>query len=121
MSRRLGRSATQKISRIGLVLSPQRARRGLLAWAAVAALFLAIGALASHFYSSRLPTDTRLLDAALEDNKVVQQRIEQLTMTLSVAQARGVELERQIDALNQRLRETQEELAFFRKTRDGRR
>ena len=121
MSRRPGRSATQRISRIGLVLSPQRARRGVVAWIALASLFFVAGAVGSHFYWSRMPTDTRPLDAALEENRVVQQRVEQLNMTLSVSKSRSVELERQIDALNQRLRETQEELAFFRKTRDGKR
>lgn len=121
MSRRVGRSATQKLTRIGLVLSPKRARRSVLAWFALAIIFLAVGALASHLYSSRLPTDTRHLDAAIDENRTLAQRAEQLNMTLSVAQARSVELEKQIDALNQRLRETQEELAFFRKTRDGKR
>ena len=119
MSRWLGRSATQRIARIGLVLSPQRARRSVLAWGAGAAIFLGVGAIASHPYWSQRPVDTQHLDAALEENKALQQRLEQITMTSSVAQARSVELERQIDALNQRLRETQEELAFFRKTRDG--
>ena len=42
-------------------------------------------------------------------------------MALAMAQARGLELERQVDTLNQRLRETQEALAFFRKTRDAKR
>lgn len=121
MSRRVGRSATQKLTRIALVLSPQRARRSVLAWVALAVIFLCIGALASHLYWSRMPTDTRRLDAAIDENRALAQRTEQLNMTLSVAQARGVELEKQIDALNQRLRETQEELTFFRKTRDGKR
>ena len=119
MSRRVGRGATQKLTRIGLVLSPQRARRGLVAWVVLAAIFFAAGAFGSHLYWSRQPTDTKSLDAAVDENRALQQRIEQLGMTLRVAQARSVELERQIDALNQRLRETQEELTFFRKTRDG--
>ena len=50
-----------------------------------------------------------------------QQMLDQARMALAVAQARGQELERQVDALNQRLREAQEALAFFRKTRDGKR
>ena len=50
-----------------------------------------------------------------------QQMLDQARMALAMAQARGLELERQVDTLNQRLRETQEALAFFRKTRDGKR
>ena len=39
---------------------------------------------------------------------------------LRVADARSQELERQIDALNQKLAESQDELTFFRKAREGR-
>ena len=41
-------------------------------------------------------------------------------MGLRVADARSQELERQIDALNQKLTESQDELTFFRKAREGR-
>lgn len=46
---------------------------------------------------------------------------EQARLALRVAEARAQELERQVDALNQRLREATEELTFFRKAREGRR
>jgi hypothetical protein len=38
---------------------------------------------------------------------------------LRISDARSKELERQVDALNQRLRECSDELSFFRKARDG--
>jgi flagellar biosynthesis chaperone FliJ len=38
-----------------------------------------------------------------------------------LSEARSHELERQIDTLNQRLTESQDELAFFRKAREGKR
>jgi len=47
--------------------------------------------------------------------------LEQSRLALRMAEARGQELERQIDALNQRLRESNEQLAFLRTARDGRR
>jgi hypothetical protein len=40
-------------------------------------------------------------------------------MGLRLADARSHELERQIDALNQKLTESQDELTFFRKAREG--
>ena len=40
-------------------------------------------------------------------------------LALRLATARSQELERQVDALNQRLRESTEELTFFRKAREG--
>ena len=48
-----------------------------------------------------------------------QQVQEQSHLLLRVSEARSQELERQIGALNQGLRECQEEVTFFRKARDG--
>ena len=64
---------------------------------------------------------TPLAAAAPDNSQQLEKRLEQARLTLSVSEARGQELERQIDALNQRLRETQDELTFFRKTREGKR
>ena len=46
--------------------------------------------------------------------------LDQARLELRLAAAHGQELERQVDTLNQRLREAQEALTFFRKTRDAR-
>ena len=59
--------------------------------------------------------------AAPDTSKALEKRLEQARLTLSISEARGQELERQVDALNQRLREAQDELTFFRKTREGKR
>ena len=40
-------------------------------------------------------------------------------MGLRIADARSQELEKQIDELNQKLNESQDELTFFRKAREG--
>jgi multidrug resistance efflux pump len=48
----------------------------------------------------------------------LEQALAQARMALQVSEARSHELEREIDSLNQRLRQGQEELAFFRKARD---
>jgi len=50
-----------------------------------------------------------------------RQELEQSRLALRMAEARGQELERQVDALNQRLRESNEQLAFLRTAREGRR
>ena len=49
----------------------------------------------------------------------LRQQLEQARMGLRVADARSQELEKQIDALNQKLTESQDELTFFRKAREG--
>ena len=53
--------------------------------------------------------------------KTQREQIEQGGLALRLSQARGRELERQIDVLNQQLAESQEQLAFFRKAREGKR
>ena len=49
----------------------------------------------------------------------LRQQAEQARMGLRIADARSQELEKQIDALNQKLTESQDELTFFRKAREG--
>jgi len=49
----------------------------------------------------------------------LRQQLEQARMGLRVADARSEELEKQIDGLNQKLTESQDELTFFRKAREG--
>ncbi|MDH5338982.1 MAG: hypothetical protein OEW22_04340 [Rubrivivax sp.] len=53
------------------------------------------------------------------DLGALEQALEQTRMRLHLSEARSRELERQIDSLNQRLREGQEQLTFFRNARNG--
>jgi chromosome segregation ATPase len=57
-------------------------------------------------------------DASAEIQPLKQQ-LDQARLALRLSSARSQELERQVDALNQRLRESTEELTFFRKAREG--
>ena len=121
MSIRLGHQATRHLTHAGLVLSARRGRRLQFAGAMVVLAALAIGAAGSYVYWSRNPLGGQQLAAALHEKQQLQQRLDQSLMTLRLTEARGQELERQIDALNQRLRECQEELTFFRQAKDGKR
>ena len=119
MSKQLGRHATKELTRIGFVLSPSRGRRRLLlVGSLIVAGAAALGAGASYLYWSHHPLGGQQLAAALLARQQLQQRFEQTNLTLRMSEARGQELERQIDALNQRLRVCQEDLAFFRKAKD---
>ena len=51
----------------------------------------------------------------------VRQQLDEARMALRLADARSQELERQIDALNQKLTESQDQLTFFKKAREGKR
>jgi septal ring factor EnvC (AmiA/AmiB activator) len=118
MVNRLGRRATHELTRIGLVLSHRRARRE---WFGRAVLLLA-GALAGAgggYVTWGQPLGSLREQAALvKDQKQLQQQVEQSQQALRVSEARGQELERQIASLIQQLRESQEELTFFRKAGD---
>ena len=126
MSLRLRRKATRELTRIRLVLSPRRNHGGWFAFSALLAGTVSIAA-TTHFVPGAelpfgAPTSSAPVSAAAPDtSKLLEKRLEQARLTLSVSEARGQELERQIDALNHRLRETQDELTFFRKTREGKR
>jgi uncharacterized protein HemX len=121
MSNRLWRAAPNNLARIRLVLSPGRARRGWVAWCALVIAAALAGAAGSHFYWSERLGPLQQQAVALKDLPHLQQVLEQSRLQMRVSEARSQELERQIDALNQRLRECQEEVTFFRKAREGRR
>ena len=119
--------ATERLTRNLLVLVPARVVAGwrlpLLATALAACL-----AVASHVHREALlpwaggsATATGSSSSAPAfDPLPLRQRIDQAELALQLSRAQVQESERQIDALNQRLRDTQEELAFFRQSREPR-
>lgn len=121
MSTHLWHAAPKNLARIRLVLEPGRVRRGWIIWCALIIAAVLAGAAGSHFYWSQQLGQLQQQVVALNDLQQLQQALEQSRLQLRVSDARSQELERQIDALNQRLRECQEEVAFFRKTREGKR
>lgn len=115
---------SHRLARMDLVLAPgrgagARVRAVLLALLAVAAAagggwwvgMQGAGAGVLRLAASAAPSETPPGDTAPS----LAPSLEQARVALQVAQARGQELERQIDALNQRLHQCQEELMFFRK------
>jgi len=121
-SLRLGRYATRELTRVGLVLAPRRhSGRWLVRWAMLA---LVLGAAAGLGWIAHAELSPQAAPVALGPSPEVmklRRDSEQARLSLRVAEARAQELERQVDALNQRLREATEELTFFRKAREGRR
>jgi len=106
-----------------LVLSPPRSPgRGLVFFALFAAA-LSVAAISHSLQISEPPwraapsVQLALSTAAPDTSNQLEKQLEQTKLSLSMSEARGQELERQVDALNQRLRETQDELTFFRKAR----
>jgi uncharacterized protein HemX len=123
MATGFGNAATHDLTRVGLTLAPppQRGRWVLLVLALVGAAFAAGLAGRELLQQQAAPVVART--PALPNAELVQlrQQLEQAKAGLRIAEARGEELERQIDALNQKLTESQDELTFFRKAREGRR
>ena len=122
MANGFGRTATHDLTRIGLTLAPppRRVPRFL---AAVALAALAFGAgFGAHelLREAPKPVVVRAPPAPSAELAPLREQLEQARLGLRVAEARGQELERQVDSLNQKLTEAQDELTFFRKAREGR-
>ena len=120
MALRFARAAADDLARIAFVLSPRRARRGWIAWCLLVVLAALAGAGATDLYWRERLEASQGQTVAVGEVRQVEQRLEQARLQLRVSEGRSKELERQIDALNQRMHESAEELAFFRKAREGR-
>ncbi len=117
----MSRAATRDLTRLGLVLAPGVVRGRWLGRCALVVAGVVAGATASHFYDEAQPARAATLPMATPaaGPSPLQQQLEQSQLTLRLAESRSQELERQIATLVQQLRECQEELTFFKKTRDG--
>jgi hypothetical protein len=116
-----GQWATRDLTRIGLTLAPRRrsGRRAVATALLVVAAFAA-GLGAGELLREQAPAAVvRAPLAPSPELLQLHQQLEQARMGLRVAAARSDELEKQIDALNQKLTEAQDELSFFRKAREG--
>ena len=116
-----GHQATRDLTRVGLTLAPRRrsGRGALVAMVLVAASFAA-GLATTELLRGRAPEVVVRVPAAPTAELVqLRQQLELARMGLRIADARSQELEKQIDALNQKLTESQDELTFFRKAREG--
>jgi len=116
-----GHQATRDLTRVGLTLAPRRrsGRGAFVATVLVAAAFAA-GLATGEALRERAPAVVVSAPSAPSAELVqLRQQLEQARMGLRVADARSEELEKQIDGLNQKLTESQDELTFFRKAREG--
>jgi len=107
------------LARARLVLSNGRGGRAWVVWCGLLVAAFIGGAAAGHFYWQQRLGPLQQQGEALKELAPLRQGIEQARLLQRVADGRSQELERQVDALNQRLRECQEELTFFRKAHDG--
>ena len=113
--------ATRDLTRVGLTLAPRRrSGRGALAATLLVAVAFAAGLGTGEVLRERAPAVVLRAPAApIAELVQLRQQLEQARMGLRIADARSQELEKQIDALNQKLTESQDELTFFRKAREG--
>lgn len=115
------RAATRDLTRLGLVLVPHAVRGRWLGRTLLLLGGVLAGAAGGHWVEAESARHAvaALPVAATAAGPSLQQQLEQSQLTLRVAESRGQELERQIAKLVQQLRESQEELTFFKKTRDA--
>lgn len=116
-----GRSASRRLTHVTLELMPRRAAARRLAWPALVMTALAVGAAIGHVGRSKAPAMVQAPSADMAPElRRSREQLDQASSALRMANARSQELERQVDGLNQRLRESNEELTFFRMAREGR-
>jgi len=115
-----GHTATQRLSHVGLVVAPRRASRWWLR-VAMAALVLSSGATGGWLWRESSIPPPEAAAASSAEVRALRGEAEQGRLALRVSEARGRELERQINTLNQQLAETQEQLTFFKKSHEGKR
>jgi septal ring factor EnvC (AmiA/AmiB activator) len=111
------------MARVDLTLAPHRRAGGrIVAMVLLVAASFAAGFGADELAPGRSPiavVAAPVVAAPSAELGQLRQQLEQARMAMRVADARSQELERQIDALNQKLTESQDELTFFRKAREG--
>jgi hypothetical protein len=117
-----GRHATRRLTQVRLELMPEQgARRWLLRSVLLLGALVAgagVGAVGRDYAMAALQPAPAAADIATQ-LQPLRHEIDQTRLALRLATARSQELERQVDALNQRLRESTEELTFFKKAREG--
>jgi uncharacterized protein HemX len=122
-------SITQRLTHRSLVLLPRRLRGG---WAAGMAMLIALqlaAAAAVGWYWQQRQAAVQAQERAHQRSESATQRqlgelqreLEQSRLQQRLSASRSHELERQIDALNRLLRESQEELGFLRQARVAKR
>ncbi len=122
VSIRLRASTTQRLTRRSLVLLPRHLR---LRWVACIAVLIAaqlVAAVAAWWYWQQRQASVQAQEQAREQSESAAQRqLEQSRLQQRLSASHSQELERQIDALNRHLRESQEELSFLRQARTAKR
>ena len=121
MAIRSGRSAGEWMSHVRLVPTPGGANvRRRVAAVTLAVALPAVGAAGYLSGLHELAAQAKSTEQASPALVAALRGVAEAKMALGLSEARSHELERQIDALNQRLRECQDELTFFRKAGERR-
>lgn len=125
MTLRVWQAGPKNLARAKLVLAADGTRRGTAVRCAglMAALMAALvaGAAGNHLYSNERPGTWQQQTVPMQDVHQLQQALDHARLQLRVAQSHGSELEHQINALEQRASECQEELTFFRRGQNRKR
>jgi uncharacterized protein HemX len=122
MSFGLGGTPTRDLTHVGLMLSRQRRRGRWLLAPVIVVVALALGAGLGYLVHERAtPVVVARPATPAPELAPLRRELAEARLAMQLSEARSAELERQIDALNQKLAESQEQLTFVRKAREGRR
>ncbi|WP_341676759.1 hypothetical protein [Niveibacterium sp. SC-1] len=111
---------TRRLTHGGFVLARQRRLLPLL-WGALTGVVVAALAISAYVLFAPEAESVRQLAEVRRAHAKLAQEADENRLAARMASARASELERQINTLNENLRQAQDELAFFRKTQDSKR
>lgn len=113
------RASTRQLTKTSFVLAHNQSRRYL--WlGACSGLATAALAIAGFYFFAPEAESVRELASTRAALERLTRHYDERELELRMTGARTTELERQIEILNQRIRELQDELAFYRKAQETR-
>jgi len=122
MSFGLAGTPTRELTHVGITLARQRRRGRWLLAPAIVVVALALGIATGYLAHERAsPVVVAGPATPAPELAPLRRELSEARMAMQLSEARSAELERQIDVLNQKLAESQEQLTFVRKAREGRR
>ncbi len=111
-------ASTRQLTKASFVLTRDRRSRHLLLGTLSGIVCAALAILLFYFVAPEA-TSVRQLTQARHQLAVLGKKYDDRELELRMTSAKAAELERQIDILNQRIREMQDKLAFYRKAQES--
>ncbi len=113
------RASTRQLTSASFVPTRSQRRQQILLGALSGIVFAGLGIAVFYLFAPDAESVRQLSSARTELSRLAK-RYDERELELRMTGAKTLELERQIEILNQRIREQQDEIAFYRKAKETR-